>query len=126
MYYSLHQFSCFDTRYLCWYDCQRALVDDSGVFSCRYHSTVVVHAHISPGGCTIGPLVTVSVMACHHLRCIRGGIETHYIVCSFAKTNWHLSCDTIVLSYIKIRTRDLLLFRRHYVMGKVLLKLQQV
>jgi hypothetical protein len=41
---------------LCWLDCQWPLVDES-VSPCRYHSTMVLHAHISPGGWTIGPLV---------------------------------------------------------------------
>jgi hypothetical protein len=33
----------------CWWDFQRALMDES-VFLCRYHSTMVLHTHISPGG----------------------------------------------------------------------------
>jgi hypothetical protein len=33
----------------CWQDCQRALVDESGVFLCRHNSTILLHAHISPG-----------------------------------------------------------------------------
>jgi hypothetical protein len=33
---------------LCWLDCQRALVDES-VFHCQYHSTIILHAHISSG-----------------------------------------------------------------------------
>jgi hypothetical protein len=33
-------------------------VDESEVFLCLHqHSTMVLHAHISPGGWTIGPLV---------------------------------------------------------------------
>jgi hypothetical protein len=36
--------------------CQRALVDEL-VCSCRYHSTMVLHAHMPPGGWTIGSLV---------------------------------------------------------------------
>jgi hypothetical protein len=27
------------------------------VFPCQYHSTVVLHTHLSPGRCTIGALV---------------------------------------------------------------------
>jgi hypothetical protein len=33
----------------CWLGFQRAVVEES-VFPCRYYSTVVLHAHISPGG----------------------------------------------------------------------------
>jgi hypothetical protein len=36
----------------------RALVKESGVFPCRCDSTMVLHAHISPGGWNIGPLLT--------------------------------------------------------------------
>jgi len=28
------------------------------IFTCQYHSTMALHTHISPGGRTIGPLVT--------------------------------------------------------------------
>jgi hypothetical protein len=35
----------------------RALVDESGVFLCGHHSTMVPHAHISSRGRTIGTLV---------------------------------------------------------------------
>jgi hypothetical protein len=31
--------------------------DKSGVFLCGHHSTMVLHAHTSPGGRTIGLLV---------------------------------------------------------------------
>jgi hypothetical protein len=41
--------SCFGTRWLCWYDCQGALVDESGILPCRYNSTIVLHARILPG-----------------------------------------------------------------------------
>jgi hypothetical protein len=36
-----------------------ALVDESGILPCRHHSTIVLHAHKSPGEWTIGPLVAV-------------------------------------------------------------------
>jgi hypothetical protein len=49
--------SQFAARWLFWQDCQRALVDESGVFLCQYHSAMVSHVHISPGGLTICPLV---------------------------------------------------------------------
>jgi hypothetical protein len=29
---------------------ESTLVDESEAFSCQYHSTMVLHAHISPGG----------------------------------------------------------------------------
>jgi hypothetical protein len=35
---------------------KRALVVESGVFLCRYHSTVALHAHMSPGEWTRGPI----------------------------------------------------------------------
>jgi hypothetical protein len=41
----------------CWYDYQRVVVYESGVFPRRYHSTMVFHAHILPGGWTIDPLI---------------------------------------------------------------------
>jgi hypothetical protein len=55
----IHHFFCLflllATRWVCWYDCLRALVEES-VFLCQYYSTVVLHAHISPGGWKTGPL----------------------------------------------------------------------
>jgi hypothetical protein len=30
----------------CWQDCQRAVVDESGFFSCQYHSTSGLYAYI--------------------------------------------------------------------------------
>jgi hypothetical protein len=30
----------------CWQECQRAMVDESGVFPCRYYSAMVLHTHI--------------------------------------------------------------------------------
>jgi hypothetical protein len=57
MHHSLRPFLLLATRWLCWQDCQRALVDESGIFLCRDHSTMAIHAHVSPGGWTIGPLV---------------------------------------------------------------------
>jgi hypothetical protein len=36
----------------------RGFSSSSSVFSCQYHhSIIVIHAHISPGGRTVGPLV---------------------------------------------------------------------
>jgi hypothetical protein len=40
------------SRWLCWYDCH-----EPGVSPSRYHSTMVLHTHISPGGWTIGLLM---------------------------------------------------------------------
>jgi hypothetical protein len=37
-----------------WYDCQRALMDESGVFVCRRKTSMVLHADISPRGWAIG------------------------------------------------------------------------
>jgi hypothetical protein len=48
--FSFISFSCFPIRLLCWYDCQRALVHEWGDFSCRYHSAMIIYAHISTGG----------------------------------------------------------------------------
>jgi hypothetical protein len=50
MHHSLRPFLLLATRWLCWQDCQRALVDESGIFLCRDHSTMAIHAHVSPGG----------------------------------------------------------------------------
>jgi len=41
----------------CWWDCQRALMDELVVFLCGYYSTIILHAHISPGGLTLRSLV---------------------------------------------------------------------
>jgi hypothetical protein len=53
----IHLFHLLATRWLCWYDCQRILVVESGAFLSQHHSTMVLHAHISPKGWTIGLLV---------------------------------------------------------------------
>jgi hypothetical protein len=37
-------------------ECQRALVDELGVFLCRHHSTMVLYAHILPGHLSIDSL----------------------------------------------------------------------
>jgi hypothetical protein len=37
-------------------------VETSGVSPCRYHSTMVIHALISPGGRKIGPLVASGII----------------------------------------------------------------
>jgi hypothetical protein len=49
--------SWFATKWLCQQDCQIAVMDESGVLPCRHYSTVVLHAHISPGEWKLGPLV---------------------------------------------------------------------
>jgi hypothetical protein len=36
--------SCLLPDY-CWYNCQRALMDESVVFPCQCHSTIVFHAN---------------------------------------------------------------------------------
>jgi hypothetical protein len=41
----------------CWQNCQRALVDESGVFPRQHHLTMVLHVHILLGGWTISQLV---------------------------------------------------------------------
>jgi hypothetical protein len=38
-------------------DYQKAMVDESGVFPCRHHSTIGLHAHVGPGRWAIGSLV---------------------------------------------------------------------
>jgi hypothetical protein len=38
------------TRLLCWSDSQKALLDDSGVFFCQYHSATFLHAHRHENG----------------------------------------------------------------------------
>jgi hypothetical protein len=48
--------SCLATRWLV-VACQRALVEEYGVFPCWYYYTIVLHARIAPGGWIIGPLV---------------------------------------------------------------------
>jgi hypothetical protein len=50
-------FAWFATRWLWWYDCQRALVDESGIFPYRYHFTMILNSLISPAGWTIGLLL---------------------------------------------------------------------
>jgi hypothetical protein len=52
--HSLRPFLLLAIRWLCWEDCQRALVDESGVFLCRHHSTMVLHTRISRGVYTVG------------------------------------------------------------------------
>jgi hypothetical protein len=64
IHYSFRPFLFLATRWLCWWDCQRAVVDESGVFLCRHHSTMVPHAHILPGGWRIGSLFLSTSRSC--------------------------------------------------------------
>jgi hypothetical protein len=54
---TLHPFLFLATRCLSWYDCQRSLLDESGVLSCKHHSTTVLQAQILPGARRRGQLV---------------------------------------------------------------------
>jgi hypothetical protein len=64
------KFACYQMTLLVGF--QSALMDESGVFLCRYHSTMVLDAHVSPG-----PLVA-AVQRPH-----RHGHDHHHIITSF-------------------------------------------
>jgi hypothetical protein len=50
-----------------------------------------------------------------------GGIDEQYFVCNLTKKTCHLSCDCVLLSYVKIRTLNFVFFHNRYVMCKACL-----
>jgi hypothetical protein len=83
---------------------QRALVDEPEVLPCRYHSSMVLHAHISPGGWTVGPLV--AAVRRHSLT----PLTLTPLFCT--KSRWHFK-NTGITQCQKLRKHNLLIWEEN-------------
>jgi hypothetical protein len=76
--------------------CQRALVGESGVNPCRYHSTIALHAHISPGGWIVGQLVVVV----HRRSLTPSTWTTTTITIATSSLKWHKRKNRALLNAV--------------------------